>query len=410
MNCTKCGKELRAGLKFCPGCGSPVAPRAPQPAQQPAPQQPAAPVAGKQLKKPLTQKELPDWNPPKPAAPPSRFAEGPAHRPESAAEKFKSSFRKLSEKIPRPKPGAEAASTGIRGKIKIPGAGLSLPMKIIVPAVALLAIATAAFFLIKGCGHQDKPASAVAPGRQPVVPPGYKHLDMTVNDVMYETRVNIQVEIGKNPNKDDIRKNLDVILEYWKKQKGFINHRHPTVIVIRAYANEQIFKLDPEWWVARLYWAEGMKPEFEYNEGGLMPRFKAMGYGGQPRDEYLRQGDKLTDAIKEQISELKKIIKDYETMAIDDTALREKAVPITKELFDLTAPDKIPEAPWNDCAELDRLLKITLNDAMAVQEYFDPDARLAGDTRLDLKYVHQLLDTFDINYGYYSSERRNYDE
>jgi hypothetical protein len=386
MNCSNCGREIRPDLKFCPGCGSPVRQKSPETQfKHPDKIQPDALPDSNTGKKPLSAKELPNWNPPQVSAPVERTSTNiPLQSISATLGKIKNTTSKLTGIIPA-------------SKIRLPG-----KLAIVLPATVAFAILLIAFLSLRSCA----PSSSAGKPPKPFSPKGFKNLDAIITDVVYDTKIEAQVEIGNKTDKESIREALEDILEYWKRQRGFEYHRHPTTIAVKAYRSEDTYNSDPGWYIAQLYWTKGMDPKYEYNADAAMPRFRAMGHSGLERPEYIGQSENILKKLRKNAAEINKLLKNHEQMASDDKTFLEKTGPISKKIYNMTA--KLPQPPWNDCIELNQYFEAAVKDAVELSGMLDPDERVAGDNRIDAKAIHTELTNFDIDFSNYTMERAKY--
>ncbi len=368
---------------------------------------------------------VPDSTAPKPESHPPAQAEPPARAPVKKTAKPSAhkeltvkkpvqpesqwpEFSKKAESVSRPSiiERLRAALAGFTQKLPVNNKP-SLPagkLKYIAPAAAALLVAIVAFLLIRGCGTGSGTAPALP---ATPVPKGISLLDQKVEDSKHETKVEIWIEIGSDAQESAIESALTEIYEFWRSQRGFVHRRSADRIVIRAYAAQNTFKKDPEWWVGRLYWAEGSKPSYEYNMNALLPRFQAMGYSGLPRNEYLEQSDEIASLLHSKMIELKQLFKSYKEMKINEKQLKEKAVELSEAMYDITT--ELPEAPWNDCVELDAFFVEMVEDTYFFQNTFTSDSELFTNERLDLDEIDLQIEIYFTDRKSWSSERKKYD-
>jgi hypothetical protein len=178
-------------------------------------------------------------------------------------------------------------------------------------------------------------------------------------------------------------------------------------MTIRVYASESDSRHDPEWWVARLYWAKGdKKPVIEYQMDALLPRHTVMGYSGLPREVYIEEAEKLANDMYSAVKEIRELLKKYEEMSIENAQFKEKALKQAEALA--IATETLPEPPWNDCVRLDEIFVELVESTYYFQELFGPDSNLFSGRRLNTTELSEELKYFFDTFNEFRAERSKY--
>ncbi len=239
-------------------------------------------------------------------------------------------------------------------------------------------------------------------------PEGFRFLDTSVSDE--ENRSVIEIKILITDAKPDEKTMQAALLEMHSKWIHRINvyrKYQSTQMTIRVYSSESDSRHDPEWWVARLYWAKGdKKPVIEYQMDALLPRHTVMGYSGLPREVYIEQADKVANDLYAAAKEIRDLLKQYEEMSIEDAAFKEKARKQADALA--VAIETIPEPPWNDCVKLDEIFLRLVDSSYYFQELFGPDSNLFSGRRLNTTELADELKYFFDTFNEFRVERSKY--
>jgi hypothetical protein len=240
------------------------------------------------------------------------------------------------------------------------------------------------------------------------VPEGFRFLDVSVSDEENSSQIDIKIQITEaKPDEKTIQTALLEMHRRWTHRINVYRKFQSTQMTIRVYASESDSRHDPEWWVARLYWAKGdKKPVIEYQMDALLPRHTVMGYSGLPREVYIEEAEKLANDMYSAVKEIRELLKKYEEMSIENAQFKEKALKQAEALA--IATETLPEPPWNDCVRLDEIFVELVESTYYFQELFGPDSNLFSGRRLNTTELSEELKYFFDTFNEFRAERSKY--
>ena len=405
MECTGCGKETAAGKKFCPHCGSPLGapPAGPPPPPRKIPRQeknsePAAPGTsenpssppppGKPAPKRFSSREIENFNPPKP--------------------EIKTKSAPVKKKFNLPATDARAAAAKAWAALAAPWKFVK-PLDSRLPATAKSALSLALAVLLLAATvsvalrlRAPRPA-AESPGG---LPPGVRLLDETISDSEEGSRIEICLEAGNSVQEADLRKLLDNTLAAQRGRTGFKFNKHPTHVSVSAYASETIYRQDRAWWLGKLTWIDGVDKKTEVNMDALLPRNKALGFGGPTREEYLARTDAIFLEIHASMGGLKDLFRKYEKMIINENEFIQGGQDYSDSLY--TSTREIPGPPWDDCRELAAAFEAMVSATGHFQNIFAPESEVFKSERFNSEVFYERLNEYTRLEGVYAAERKKY--
>jgi len=392
MFCPVCGKKAVDGKKFCAGCGSPLVNAK---TEQPRQKREEAEIAPRKI----VQNES-----------------GEANR-KSIGNLRSSVKNKKSEETDNAKKTPASIAVSILTMMALtlrtilfPRMGAHRRTRLALPGLIFVILL---FIVVAAMQRCDKNLPA---GNQPAnsgsdetyAPEGFRFLDVSVSDEENSSVIEIKILItNAKPDEKTMQAALLEMHGKWIHRINVYRKFQSTQMTIRIYASESDSRHDPEWWVARLYWAKGdKKPVIEYQMDALLPRHTVMGYSGLPREVYIEQADKVANDLYAAAKEIRDLLKQYEEMAIEDAAFKEKARKQADALA--VAIETIPEPPWNDCVKLDEIFLRLVDSSYYFQELFGPDSNLFSGRRLNTTELADELKYFFDTFNEFRVERSKY--
>jgi len=345
LKCSGCGTELKAGKRFCTGCGRPVPAHASVPGN--------------------------------PRGIPQKKDAGPG-------------------KLQKASPGAPGtAEPGVRGRqiqspetsntTRRPGGGIGIPSpKILLPVLAfVIAAACISYFLFKRPSSPDI--------TEPVFPPaGTIVLEEIVEDTPDNTRIVLYLEAGNAVQSKELTSILQSAFNHLKSRSGFKYHKSATQIAVYIYASAQVYEKDSDWWLGHLGWTEGTQPETELNLDALLPRQGNPAYEDEACVEYALLAEDTGQQITAGMRTMDRIYRDYEKLRIEEEVFLRRGRKAAENLVEITSD--LPVVPYDgSCSSLEDSFLGLVESTYYFQDIFNPDYGLFDDNRLDMKeYLNEL--------------------